>query len=48
MDEPHHRAWAGTSTSNSALLLMVLPLLSSALVPVGAMPGWYQQIAAHR
>lgn len=34
--------------SNLALPLMVLPLLSSAFVPVDAMPGWFQPIAEYQ
>ncbi len=33
------------AASNNALPLMILPLLSSAFVPVRAMPGWFQPIA---
>ncbi|MYR63834.1 ABC transporter permease, partial [Streptomyces sp. SID625] len=36
------------AASNNALPLMVLPLLSSAFVPVGAMPGWFQPIARYQ
>ncbi|MEU5081797.1 MULTISPECIES: ABC transporter permease [Streptomyces] len=36
------------AASNNALPLMVLPLLSSAFVPVDAMPGWFQPIAEHQ
>ncbi|WP_128430959.1 ABC transporter permease [Streptomyces cyaneus] len=34
--------------SNNALPLMVLPLISSAFVPVDAMPGWFQPIAEYQ
>lgn len=34
--------------SNNALPLMVLPLISSAFVPVDAMPGWFQPIAQYQ
>lgn len=36
------------AASNNALPLMVLPLLSSAFVPVDAMPGWFQPIAGYQ
>ncbi|MFG7943803.1 ABC transporter permease [Streptomyces cacaoi] len=36
------------AASNNALPLMILPLLSSAFVPVDAMPGWFQPIAEHQ
>ncbi|MCW2502953.1 MAG: transporter permease, partial [Actinomycetia bacterium] len=36
------------AASNNALPLMVLPLLSSAFVPVGAMPGWFRPIAEYQ
>ncbi|WP_329376100.1 ABC transporter permease [Streptomyces sp. NBC_01351] len=36
------------AASNNALPLMVLPLLSSAFVPVEAMPGWFQPIAEYQ
>ncbi|MFF4714937.1 ABC transporter permease [Streptomyces eurythermus] len=36
------------TASNNALPLMVLPLLSSAFVPVDAMPGWFQPIAEYQ
>ncbi|MEU7047100.1 ABC transporter permease [Streptomyces eurythermus] len=36
------------AASNNALPLMVLPLLSSAFVPVDAMPGWFQPIAEYQ
>ncbi|MER6103380.1 ABC transporter permease [Streptomyces sp. NPDC001832] len=36
------------AASNSAMPLMVLPLLSSAFVPVDAMPGWFQPIAEYQ
>ncbi|WP_217213854.1 ABC transporter permease [Streptomyces sp. AC550_RSS872] len=34
--------------SNNAMPLMVLPLISSAFVPVDAMPGWFQPIAEYQ
>jgi ABC-2 type transport system permease protein len=34
--------------SNNAMPLMVLPMLSSAFVPVHAMPGWFQPIAEYQ
>ncbi|MFJ8602387.1 ABC transporter permease [Streptomyces shenzhenensis] len=36
------------AAGNNALPLMVLPLLSSAFVPVDAMPGWFQPIAEYQ
>ncbi|MFB7225127.1 ABC transporter permease [Streptomyces sp. NPDC056227] len=36
------------AASNNALPLMVLPLLSSAFVPIDAMPGWFQPIAEYQ
>ncbi|MET9346073.1 ABC transporter permease [Streptomyces termitum] len=36
------------TASNNALPLVVLPLISSAFVPVESMPGWFQPIAAHQ
>ncbi|MFF4749061.1 ABC transporter permease [Streptomyces sp. NPDC002514] len=36
------------AASNNALPLMVLPLLSSAFVPVDAMPGWFKPIAEYQ
>ncbi|MEU1085172.1 ABC transporter permease [Streptomyces sp. NPDC005908] len=36
------------AASNNALPLMVLPLLSSAFVPVDVMPGWFQPIAEYQ
>ncbi|MFF7579514.1 ABC transporter permease [Streptomyces sp. NBC_01707] len=36
------------AASNNALPLMILPLLSSAFVPVDAMPGWFQPIAEYQ
>lgn len=36
------------AASNNALPLMVLPLLSSAFVPVDAMPGWFHPIAEYQ
>jgi len=34
--------------SNAALPLMILPLLSSAFVPVDAMPGWFRPVAEYQ
>ncbi|CCK31806.1 ABC transporter transmembrane protein [Streptomyces davaonensis JCM 4913] len=34
--------------SNNALPLMVLPLISSAFVPVDAMPGWFRPVAEYQ
>ncbi|MER7111345.1 ABC transporter permease [Streptomyces sp. NPDC000229] len=36
------------AASNNALPLIVLPLISSAFVPVHAMPGWFQPIAEYQ
>ncbi|MDG9705871.1 ABC transporter permease [Streptomyces sp. DH37] len=36
------------AASNNALPLIVLPLISSAFVPVDAMPGWFQPIARYQ
>ncbi|MFD7303729.1 ABC transporter permease [Streptomyces pharetrae] len=36
------------AASNNALPLMVLPLLSSAFVPVDAMPGWFRPVAEYQ
>ncbi|MGX1761184.1 ABC transporter permease [Streptomyces lydicus] len=36
------------AASNNALPLIILPFLSSAFVPVDAMPGWFQPIAAYQ
>lgn len=36
------------AASNNAVPLMVLPLLSSAFVPVDAMPGWFQPVAEYQ
>ncbi len=36
------------AASNNALPLIVLPLISSAFVPVDAMPGWFQPIAQYQ
>ncbi|MGW0910021.1 ABC transporter permease [Streptomyces sp. NPDC002853] len=36
------------AASNNALPLMILPLISSAFVPVDSMPGWFQPIAEHQ
>ncbi|WP_412076299.1 ABC transporter permease [Streptomyces xanthophaeus] len=36
------------AASNNALPLIVLPLISSAFVPVDAMPGWFQPIAEYQ
>ncbi|MFB9463498.1 ABC transporter permease [Streptomyces cinereospinus] len=36
------------AAGNNALPLMILPLLSSAFVPVDAMPGWFQPIAEYQ
>ncbi|MEU6764093.1 ABC transporter permease [Streptomyces sp. NPDC046853] len=36
------------AASNNALPLMILPLVSSAFVPVDAMPGWFRPIAEYQ
>ncbi|MFI8939187.1 ABC transporter permease [Streptomyces syringium] len=36
------------AASNNALPLILLPLLSSAFVPVDGMPGWFQPIAEYQ
>jgi ABC-2 type transport system permease protein len=36
------------AASNNALPLILLPLLSSAFVPIGSMPGWFQPIAEYQ
>ncbi|GAA3049958.1 ABC transporter permease [Streptomyces roseofulvus] len=36
------------AASNNALPLVVLPLISSAFVPIAAMPGWFQPIAEYQ
>ena len=36
------------AASNNALPLILLPLLSSAFVPIAAMPGWFQPIAEYQ
>ncbi|UED88059.1 ABC transporter permease [Streptomyces profundus] len=36
------------AASNNALPLILLPLLSSAFIPVDTMPGWFQPIAAYQ
>jgi ABC-2 type transport system permease protein len=36
------------AASNNALPLILLPLLSSAFVPIEAMPGWFQPIAQYQ
>ncbi|MGB8941054.1 MAG: ABC transporter permease [Streptomyces sp.] len=36
------------AASNNALPLMILPLISSAFVPVDAMPGWFQPVAEYQ
>ncbi|WP_327292712.1 ABC transporter permease [Streptomyces sp. NBC_01198] len=36
------------AASNNAMPLMVLPLVSSAFVPVHAMPGWFQPVAEYQ
>lgn len=36
------------AASNSAMPLMVLPLLSTAFVPLHTMPGWFQPVAEYQ
>ncbi|WND36842.1 ABC transporter permease [Streptomyces sp. BB1-1-1] len=36
------------AASNNALPMILLPLLSSAFVPVDAMPGWFQPVAEYQ
>jgi ABC-2 type transport system permease protein len=36
------------AASNNAMPLILLPLLSSAFVPVHAMPGWFQPVAEYQ
>ncbi len=36
------------AASNNAMPLMILPLLSSAFLPVDSMPGWFQPIAEYQ
>ncbi|GLV77050.1 ABC transporter permease [Streptomyces hygroscopicus] len=36
------------AASNNALPLIILPFISSAFVPVDAMPGWFQPIAEYQ
>ncbi len=36
------------AASNSAMPLILLPLISSAFTPVEAMPGWFQPIAQYQ
>ncbi|MEI5098011.1 ABC transporter permease [Streptomyces sp. PmtG] len=36
------------AASNNALPLLMLPFLSSAFVPVDAMPGWFQPVAEYQ
>ncbi|MGW1467674.1 ABC transporter permease [Streptomyces sp. NPDC002308] len=36
------------AASNNAMPLMILPLLSSAFVPLDAMPGWFQPVAQYQ
>ncbi|WP_329162101.1 ABC transporter permease [Streptomyces sp. NBC_01717] len=36
------------AASNNAMPLILLPLISSAFVPVDAMPGWFQPIAEYQ
>ncbi|MFD9903140.1 ABC transporter permease [Streptomyces sp. NPDC059063] len=43
MASPHPEA-----ASNNALPLIILPLISSAIVPIEAMPGWFRPIAEYQ
>ncbi|MEU5882324.1 hypothetical protein [Spirillospora sp. NPDC047279] len=36
------------AASNNAMPLILLPLLSSAFIPVDTMPGWFQPIAEYQ
>ncbi|MFE5401565.1 ABC transporter permease [Streptomyces sp. NPDC056580] len=36
------------AAGNNAMPLILLPLLSSTFVPIGAMPGWFQPIARYQ
>ncbi|MDJ1133016.1 ABC transporter permease [Streptomyces iconiensis] len=36
------------AASNNALPLILLPLISSAFVPIDAMPGWFQPVAEYQ
>jgi ABC-2 type transport system permease protein len=36
------------AASNNAMPLIFLPLISSAFVPIHAMPGWFQPIAEYQ
>ncbi|CAM5684034.1 transport permease protein [Streptomyces avidinii] len=36
------------AASNNALPMIMLPLLSSAFVPIDAMPGWFQPVAQYQ
>ncbi|MFB7226474.1 ABC transporter permease [Streptomyces fimicarius] len=36
------------AASNNALPMILLPLLSSAFIPVGTMPGWFRPIAEYQ
>ncbi|WP_432014492.1 ABC transporter permease [Streptomyces cucumeris] len=36
------------AASNNAMPLILLPLLSSAFVPIDAMPGWFQPVAEYQ
>ncbi|MFD6427100.1 ABC transporter permease [Streptomyces sp. NPDC060198] len=36
------------AASNNAMPLMILPLLSSAFVPLDTMPGWFQPVAEYQ
>ncbi|MDI3385071.1 ABC transporter permease [Streptomyces sp. B-S-A8] len=36
------------AASNNALPMILLPLLSSAFIPIGTMPGWFQPVAEYQ
>ena len=36
------------AASNNAMPLILLPLISSAFVPIDSMPGWFQPIAEYQ
>lgn len=38
----------GEAAGNNAVPLVILPFISSAFVPVGAMPGWFQPVAEYQ
>jgi ABC-2 type transport system permease protein len=38
----------GEAAGNNAVPLVILPFISSAFVPVDAMPGWFQPVAEYQ